>query len=362
MSIWRWSRWLAEVPEAARITLGEGHTPLVRSRRIGPSVGVPNLYFKLETGNPSGSYKDRFAVVAVSDMLARGKRVCWATSSGNTGAALAAYCAVAGIECRIAIVERAPAGKLRQMLAYGAKLARIRGFGIDSKLSDRVFARLRELGAAPGASLQISAFKFAPVGMTGVLTLSHELAEQAPQPWDHVFCMAGGGGLAWAVAQGFLQRHEAGMLARCPRIEVVQPEGNNTIAGPLRSGSSRGQTVQCTTEISGLQVPNLVDAEGAIAACRRTGGTGHLVSDALVWDVQRRLAREEGIFAEPAGAAAVAGLIQAAQRGEVAREACVACFVTGSAFKDPHALEVMTRDADCPLLDFSEWNDLVSRV
>jgi threonine synthase len=361
MSIWQWSQWLAPVPEAARLTLGEGHTPLVRSRRIGPSLGLDQLYFKLEMTNPTGSYKDRFAAVAVSDMLARGKTVCWATSSGNTGAALAAYCAVAGIRCAIAIVEKAPAGKLRQMLAYGAELARVRGFGVDSGVSTRVFERLEQLGADPSAAMQISAFRYSPVGMTGVYSLAHELHADAEAPWDHVFCMAGGGGLVLAVAKGFEQLLEAGAISRLPRVECVQPEGNNTIAGPLRAGCEHGQAVQCTTQISGLQVPNIVDADAVIAASRRHGGTGHLVSDQLVWETQRQLAREEGIFAEPAGASAVAGLVQAARNGEVSPSARVCCLVTGTAFKDPTALEAMTRDAECPLLDYYAWEQTVSR-
>ena len=119
--------------------------------------------------------------------------------------------------------------------------------------------------------------------------------------------------------------------------------------------------MQCTTQISGLQVPNIVDADEVIAASHRHGGTGHLVSDELVWESQRRLAREEGIFAEPAGATAVAGLVQAARNGEVAPDARVCCLVTGSAFKDPLALEKMTSDAACPLLGFDEWNAVVSQ-
>ncbi|MCA9099147.1 MAG: pyridoxal-phosphate dependent enzyme, partial [Planctomycetaceae bacterium] len=104
MNIWRWADLLEPVPEGAQLTLGEGDTALIRSRRIGPSVGLPNLFFKLEHGNASGSYKDRFAFSAISHMVARGQKKCIATSSGNTGAALAAYCAAAGIECRIALV------------------------------------------------------------------------------------------------------------------------------------------------------------------------------------------------------------------------------------------------------------------
>src|SRR5947209_5008049 len=108
MSIWRWAEWMDAVPEEARISLGEGDTPLLRSRRLGPSCGLEHLYFKLEFANPTASYKDRFAVTAVSHMKAAGRTRCVATSSGNTGSALAAYCAAAGIECLIAIVEGAP--------------------------------------------------------------------------------------------------------------------------------------------------------------------------------------------------------------------------------------------------------------
>ncbi|HUQ70919.1 MAG TPA: pyridoxal-phosphate dependent enzyme [Planctomycetaceae bacterium] len=359
MSIWTWSRWLAPVPESARLTLGEGNTPLIRSRRLGPSVGLKNLFFKLEFTSPTGSYKDRFAVTAVSDMVANGKSVCIATSSGNTGAALAAYCAVAGIQCEIAIVEGAPIGKLRQMLAYGAKLFRVRSFGTDSRVSGAVWDLLGQLSRRPEAALQISAFCFSPVGMSGVYSLSHELAAEAEQPWDHVFCMAGGGGLVLAVARGFEQALSAGTLSRLPRTECVQPAGNDTIAGALRAGRDESVAVDCTSKISGLQVPNVVDGNAVIAACRRNGGTGHLVEDTFVWETQKRLAREEAIFSEPAGATAVAGCLQAAMRGELDPHAYICCLVTGSAFKDPPSVEVMTQDSNCPLIELS---DLERRV
>lgn len=359
MSFWRWADDLDPIPAEARLTLGEGDTPLVRSRRLGPSVGLPNLYFKLEFTNPSGSYKDRFAVMAIADMVARGKTTCIATSSGNTGASLAAYCALAGLKCEIAIVEAAPEGKLQQMLAYGATLYKVRGFGVDSDVSDRVFRCLKTLSARPEAEMQISAFHYSPVGMTGVYTLAYELDEQAPAPWDHVFCMAGGGGLTLAVSRGFAHLLETGRLARMPHVECVQPAGNNTIAGPLREGKDFAEATRCTSRISGLQVPNVIDGNEVIAALRVHGGTGHLVSDELVWETQKRLAREEGIFAEPAGATAVAGCLQAASQGLLDPRAHVVCLVTGSAFKDPTALEAMTRDSSCPLIEVAE---LESRV
>src|SRR5258708_29848460 len=99
MSIWIEPQLLPDIPEHARISLGEGRTPLVRSRRIGPAVGLQRLFFKLESTNPTGSYKDRFAAAAVSDLVARGVGLCLATSSGNAGAALAAYSTAARVPC-----------------------------------------------------------------------------------------------------------------------------------------------------------------------------------------------------------------------------------------------------------------------
>lgn len=345
--IWRWSERLETVPAASRITLGEGATPLVRSSRIGPSAGLANLFFKLESANPTGSYKDRFAAAAISHMRAKGQTECVATSSGNTGASLAAACAVAGIPCRIAIVETAPGGKLKQMLAYGAEIFRVRGFGIDPEITMRTFERLKELGREPGRALQVSAFALSPGGMNGVETVAFELDEESEAPIDHVFVPAGGGGLCLAVARGFEKCESSS-----PAIECVQPAGNDTMAGPLRSGKDHGRKVDpCTTEISGLQVPNLLDANQTIAACRKSGGTGHLVNDGAIFDAQKRMAREEGIFSEPAGAVALAGALQAVAAGEVGPESTIICLVTGSGFKDDASVERMNADVECGLVE-----------
>lgn len=365
MSMWNWHASFDAVPEAARVSLGEGHTPLVRSRRIGPAAGMKRLLFKLEAANPSGSYKDRFASAAVSHMVADGQQNCLATSSGNTGAALAAYCAAAGIRCEIAIVETAPLAKLQQMMAYGAEIYRVRGFGLDDRVTEQVFQKLRRRAARGDSALQISAFKYSPKGMGGVRTLGHELVQQverSPEFFgggriDHVFCPAGGGGLVLAVAEAFAQI--AGQRAnwQAPRVQCVQPVGNNTIAGPLRDGADRAQAVHCTTQISGLQVASVVDGDETLRAVRAGGGTGHLVEDRQVWEVQRRLAREEGIFCEPAAAVALAGALRAVRAKELDPDAVVVCLVTGSGFKDPASLDRLVADCQCPLIDAAEMPD-----
>lgn len=354
MSLWRWAQWITPVEPQFQITLGEGDTPLVRSRRIGPAAGFENLYFKLEMTNPSGSYKDRFAAAAVSHMLANGKRRCVATSSGNTGASLAAYCAAAGIECEIAVVETAPLGKLQQMMAYGADIYRITGFGLDPEVTAKAFDYLNKIASQPDADLQISSFHYSQPGMTGVRSISHELHQQHEQGIDHVFCPAGGGGLTLAVAQGFQQLVDVGELSTSPKVHCVQPTGNNTLAGPLREGAKQGQDVTCTSKISGLQVATVVDGHNIIAATRASGGTGYLVEDEQTWQVQKLLAREEGIFSEPAGAVALTGALQALHRGEIDPRQTVVCLVTGSGFKDPDSLERLNIDKDCPLIPLDE--------
>jgi threonine synthase len=279
-------------------------------------------------------------------MLAGNQHTCLATSSGNTGAALAAYCAAARIRCRIAVVEAAPVAKLQQMMAYGAEIQRVRRFGTDAGVTQQVFRELDSQAQQPGFALQISAFRYSPLGMQGVESIAHELHEQLPGQQDiHVFCPAGGGGLTLAVARGFQQRE--GYAA----VHCVQPEGNDTIAGALRTGSTDARDVQCSTTISGLQVANVIDGNEVITACRESGGTGHTVSDQEVFEAQKHLARSEGIFSEPAGAVALAGALKAARQGELDPTAAVVCLVTGSGFKDAASIETMNADAECPLVD-----------
>ena len=343
MSLWRHAHLWGAPAEKFAVTLGEGDTPLVRSARLGPALGLDQLWFKCEGANPTGSYKDRFAAAAVSHLLADGRRLCLGTSSGNTGAALAAYCARAGLACVLAIVEGAPEAKLRQMRAHGAHLMRIRRFGADPAVTDAVMRNLRALATELHAGLEISAFAFSPRGMAGVATIGAELAAAfSAGPRPHVFSPAGGGGLTLAVARG---------LAGLGRVHCVQPEGNDSIATPLRTGATHARAVVSQTAISGLQVGNVLDGDAVIAACRASGGTGHVVTDADVWTWQARLAREEGIFCEPAGAVALAGVAAAVARGELPRHEPIVCLVTGSGFKDERSLVRMAGETPTPCVE-----------
>jgi threonine synthase len=156
------------------------------------------------------------------------------------------------------------------------------------------------------------------------------------------------------VARGFDDLVRAGKLARSPRVEVVQPAGNDTIATPLRDGTAP-RAVTCTTKVSGLQVPTVIDGMLAIECARSSGGTGHVVTDEEVWETQARLAAEEGIFCEPAAATALAGALKAAREGLIDRDAPVVCCVTGSGFKDPPSVARMLEGRTCPLVELDEF-------
>lgn len=336
--IWKYCHLLPAIQEPFRTTLGEGNTPLLHSKRLGPSLGLNNLYFKLEMLNPSGSYKDRFAASAISQLREQKLSFCLATSSGNTGAALAAYCSAADIRCFLAIVDGAPSGKIQQMQIYGASTLMVKDFGKRAEVSHEVFSCLQQMASRYNSVVQISAYQYSPMGMAGVQTIAYEIAETLPT--RHVFCPAGGGGLTLAVARGFQvwARHHRG--CEMPKVHCVQPSGNDTIATALRAGRPSAIPVaESTTSISGLQVPNVIDGDEVIASCRQSGGTGYTVDDELIYRCQKEMALQEGIFCEPAGAVALGGAVRALERREVHPDDAIVCLVTGHGFKDPVAAE-----------------------
>lgn len=344
--IWKYSHLLPSFSEDAKITLGEGNTPLVKSNRIGKALGLDRLYFKLEQTNPTGSYKDRFASFAIADLLQKKSPVCIATSSGNAGSALSAYAAAAGIKCFLAIVDGAPIGKLMQMRAYGAETLMVKGFGLDTQVTNDVMDGLQALAKGLGIPVHISAYHYSPLAMEGVQTMAFEIAEEIPGFQGHLFPPVGGGGMTLAIIRGFKKWKESHSDFQIPKVHCVQPAGNDTIATALRNGRDKAQPLErCLSAISGLQVPNVIDGDRLIQECRSTGGTGYAVPDEEVYTCQEMLAEMEGIYAEPAGAVALAGVMRAVKNGEINRQDHVVCIVTGHGFKDPSSVEKIAKKA-----------------
>jgi threonine synthase len=347
----KYRRFLPSLRDYAAADRGQGLTPLVRSCALGPRAGVHNLFFKLEMSNPTGSYKDRFAGLALALAREAGASACLATSSGNTGAALAAIAAALGMQAFLFVNEHTPVGKLVQMRAHGARIFRVRGMGIDANESVEVIRNLRAVSEAKSIPLLVSAFAQSPHGMAGIKTIAYEIAEQL-QPVDHVFCPVGGGGLYTAIARGFVDLRAEG--AAMPRVHPVQPVLNDTVITPLRNGSMRAQTVSTTTSLSGLAVPFDLDASLVIELARSCGSEGVLVQDAEALDAQRRLMVEEGLLVEPAGAVSVAGFLAAASAGHIPQGQHVVCVLTGHGFKDPASIEAASSANEVQQIDGRE--------
>lgn len=328
------------------IDLGQGFTPLVRSRSIGPKAGISDLRFKMEQLNPTGSYKDRFAGLAVGEALLGGATSCVATSSGNTGAAIAAFAASAGLDCALYVSENAPEGKLSQMLAYGARVYRVDQFTIDPEESRAISELLEREAARRGLTLFITAYAICPGPMEGIKTIAYELHEDAPKTAD-VFVPVGGGGLHLAIARGYDDLLKAASLGQAPRIHAVQPRGNDTVATPLREGEQWARPVDTSTTISGLGVGFILDGHEVIRHARATGGQGYVINEDEIRAVQRRLAQEEGVLVEPAGAVSVAGALAAAREGLLIGNGPTVCILTGHGFKDPSTVHSMGGDAVC---------------
>lgn len=316
------------------LSMGEGNTPLVRSTTIGPSLGIDRLFFKLENCNPSGSYKDRFVVGEVRNVIQSGKKLCVATSSGNTGSSLAAYCARAGLSCLIVVNATVPLGKLAQMQAHGARVVLVDGFVASPRVTEDVFTALAQATSEGAAALVVSSYRSCPVGMAGVETISRELCEQARAEIQNVFVPMGSGGLFTAVCRGFAAGNRA-----MPRVHAVQPAGCATVVGPFQRGENLIRPVESTTRISGLSVPFDIDGTLALENLRKFGGQGFAVMDDEVFEAQRALFESEGIYAEPAGAAALAGLQRAIRERTLDPGESVVCLVTGHGFKDPVSVE-----------------------
>jgi len=335
-------------PEMESITLGEGNTPLIRSTCAGPALGLSNLFFKLENCNPSGSYKDRFVVNEIRRCLRNNISACVATSSGNTGSSLAAYCARYGVRCFVVVNADAPAGKLEQMQAHSAQVFRVNGFISSPETTRSVFDVLSRLALERNIPLIVSAFRYCPEGMSGVESISHELHNQLPGI-EHVFVPVGGGGLYSAVCRGFRNGNVRG-----PRIHAVQPSACSTVVAAFERGDDEIVPIESRTRVSGLSVPFDIDASLALGLLRECGGTGFAVEDDEVFEAQQLMLGKEGIYCEPAGAAALAGLGRAVKQGIVKADDSVVCLVTGHGFKDPESIRRAAASSTNKAIDVDE--------
>jgi threonine synthase len=337
--VWRFRRWLPLDNGDRAITLGEGSTPLVRLERWPHSLGLEQVYAKLEYAGPTGSFKDRGAAVLISHAVARGARHVVEDSSGNAGAAIAAYAARAGLECTIFAPAGAPPAKLVQIRAYGGEVIPVEGSRED------VAAAAVAAAAESPSSTYYAGHNSNPYFVEGTKTAAFELAEEFPGGLpDDVILPVGGGSLFCGLALGIAQWRAEGLRQASPRIHLVQARGCMPLVAAFEAGESQPLAVdRYPTVAGGIEIASPQRGALILRLLRESGGSAIAVGDDEILAAHRALARLDGIYMEPTSAAAFAGLSHLVDRGVISRNDRVAVLVTGSGLKNPPALpEVRT--------------------
>lgn len=316
--------------ETPVITLLEGNTPLIPAYNLSRELGL-KLYLKYEGLNPTGSFKDRGMVMAVAKAVEAGSRAIMCASTGNTSASAAAYAARCGLKCSVLIPEGNIAlGKLAQALFYGAKVIAIKG-NFDAAL-----ALVRKITAEHPITLVNS---LNPYRIEGQKTAAFEVCDSLGDAPDYLSIPVGNAGNITAYWRGFKEYYFAGRSRKLPRMIGFQAEG----AAPI----VRGEVVpNPETVATAIRIGNPASWRPAVEAARESGGFIDCVSDDEILGAQRLLAASEGIFAEPASAASLAGVIKHVKKGLFKPEDCVVCVLTGHGLKDPN---IAIKQVDEPL-------------
>ncbi len=316
----RYREYLPVTEATPIISLGEGSTPLVRSRYLSREIGCGELYFKLEGCNPTGSFKDRGMVVAVAKAMEAGSKSIICASTGNTSASAAAYGAYCGLRTIVLVPKgNIATGKLAQAMAHGAQI-----LAVDGNF-DQALDLVRTLANTHPITLVNS---LNPHRIQGQKTAAFEVVDALGTAPDYLFIPVGNAGNITAYWMGFRQYHELGKARQRPMMMGFQAEG----AAPIVRGVPIAHP---TTIASAIRIGNPASWQGAVAARDESGGRIDMVSDQEILAAYRLMASREGVFCEPASAASVAGLVKLVRGGLDLRNKCAVCVITGTGLKDP---------------------------
>ncbi len=310
------------------ISLGEGNTPLIFSSRLSALVGRGcRVFLKYEGLNPTGSFKDRGMTVAVSKAIEFGAKALICASTGNTSASAAAYAARAGIRCAVVLpAGKIARGKLVQALAHGASIVPLEGN------FDQALGIVRRLGARDEFAIVNS---INPDRIAGQKTAAFEIVDELGEAPDYHLLPVGNAGNITAYWQGYREYLAAGKSTKLPHMTGFQAEG----AAPFVLGVP---VANPETVATAIRIGHPASWSQAQEAVTNSKGLIKSVTDAEILEARSWLAREEGIFVEPASAAPVAGLRKIHLTLE--SDSCVVCTLTGHGLKDPDLARNSTED------------------
>ncbi|MDI9388780.1 MAG: threonine synthase [Synergistota bacterium] len=317
--MWRYVSSLPVTSHSSRISMGEGGTPLVQAEWN----GVP-VFFKLDFLCPTGSYKDRGMSCVVSRLKELGVKEVVEDSSGNAGSSMAAYCAIAGIHCRIYVPDYASQAKCVQIESSGAELVRVPGSREDTTLAAEEAAR---------ASYYAS-HNWNPYFPHGVKTFAFEIWEQMGfQAPDAVLLPAGQGSLVLGCSLAFDELFASGEIERLPRLYALQAENCSPLESAFRRGLPAPEPIEKRETIAeGISTAEPVRGGMVLDAVRKSGGAVLAYSERAIWEGFVKLAKI-GLYVEPTSAIVGAALDDLEARGEIGEGERVAVLLSGSGLK-----------------------------
>ncbi|KAB2332906.1 threonine synthase [Cytobacillus gottheilii] len=304
--------------ETPLLTLNEGNTPLIRLDKLSRDWGV-DLYVKTEGANPTGSFKDRGMVMAVAKAKEEGSEAIICASTGNTSAAAAAYAARAGLRCIVVIPEgKIAAGKLAQAVMYGAEVISIDG-NFDEALSI-----VRNI-AKEGQVTLVNSVN--PYRLEGQKTAAFEICDGLGGAPDVLALPVGNAGNISAYWKGFKEYHQVNSTG-LPKMHGMQAAGAAAIVHNRVFENPE-------TIATAIRIGNPASWDLASNALQESNGKIDEVSDEEILSMYRKLASTEGIFAEPASCASLAGVYKQLRNGEIAHKTQIVAVLTGNGLKDP---------------------------
>lgn len=344
--LWRYGDVLP-VAESHGISLGEGGSPLHRLDHAGARIGISNLFGKDETRNPTWSFKDRLACMAVSAARQMGAKVVVSSSTGNAGAAAAAYAAKAGLACVVFTVTGTTGPMLTQMRAYGATVV-----GCAHKDDRWIFMEhaVRNYGWFPTSPFFGPVVGSNPYGIEGYKTLAYEVAEQ--MDWsvpDWCVLPVCYGDALVGMWRGFEDMMAFGWTDRMPRMVAAEVYGS--LGAALASGGDVLPDVRRNDETLAFSIGATRGTYQALDVVRRSGGAALTVGNEDMMRWQQTMAKSEGLFLEPSSATGLAAIEQLAQTGRISAGESVVALLTASGLKDPATTaawqgEILTLPAD----------------
>lgn len=320
-----------------------GGTPVFKLGPLGLRLGLSNLWLKDESRNPSASFKDRASAIVVARAQEIKAEIVVTASTGNAGAALAGMSAAIGQKAVIFAPKSAPPAKVAQLLIFGAKVILVDGtyddaFDLTIKAANEFGWYCRNTGYNPftAEGKKTAAFEIWEWWHDAHREIHKKVSEETDHAPLTIFVSVGDGNIISGIHKGFKDLQKLDWMPRPPRIIGVQAKGSAAIANAFHADTEEITPVSAKTIADSISVDLPRDGVRAVRAAKETGGTYITVSDREILKAIAELGRE-GIFAEPAGATAYAGLVRAVSSGVVGSDDPILVLNTGSGLKDVRA-------------------------